>query len=139
MLRRRGISQSPLECSVLTHSRDLLAKIVIKINMPPILTGPQLEPILQQCTILPWTSQSNNIHLGLAKLADPFRLYLPKVYWSKPAIYGWFVQVGIAALLITQEGKRVELVLQRSHKREAQSQINKFQSVALVQEDLPYN
>ena len=49
------------------------------------------------------------------------------------------LQVGVAALLITQEGKRVELVLQRSHKRETQSQINKFQPVALVQEDLPYN
>ena len=76
--------------------------------------------------------------LGLAKPADPSRLFLPQSHGGLglPSISGLYkkLQVGRAALLMSSRDRAVQFVLTSSLKKEASSRIMKFKPATIVQQ-----
>ena len=77
--------------------------------------------------------------LGLAKPADPSRLYLPQNLGGLglPSIAGLYkkLQVGKAALMLTSRDRGVQLASRKVLEKEAHSQVVKFKPAMIVQQE----
>ena len=77
--------------------------------------------------------------LGLAKPADPSRLYLPQNLGGLglPSIAGLYkkLQVGKAALMMTSRHRGVQLASRKALEKEAHSQVVRFKPAMIVQQE----